>query len=124
MSEKNLNFKIEENKLDKVNHYKGTDSQAVYVTKAIDEKTSTDRFVRSGGLVLKVPNPDFFVISENDKDEIMKALIECQMKLSSINPRYNFGIDYLVGYAKDHLFVMNKTTKEQFVKNMEEDSEF
>lgn len=125
---KTLNFKIDENLLKKTNYYRkvepnGALSQLDYVTKALEEKNENTRTLRSGGMILRVPNPDRFNYHGGQQEEILTALSECVEKLRKIHPGLSFGIDEILIYAKYHFYEMTKKERENLENNFYKDLE-
>ena len=126
---KTLNIKISEEVLDKMNYYRkeninGSASQADYVIEAIEEKNKKIRVLRGGGMLLNIPSPDRFLVSEKDKLEILNILGECSEKLRKINPGLSFGINEIFIYARNHFFECTEKQKQEFDKNIYKDLEF
>ncbi|MBS4843121.1 MAG: hypothetical protein KH073_20035 [Clostridium sp.] len=126
---KNINVKVDEKLVERVNYYRtleenGVMSQADFVIKALDEKCQRIKRLRSGGMILSIPNPDMFIKSESQKHEILKVLAECSINLKKINPGLSFGIDEIMIYAKQHMFEMTNKQQQELQENFYSDLKF
>ena len=126
---KNINVKVDERLVEKVNYYRklepnGEMSQPDFVVKALEEKCNRTKRIRGGGMVLNIPNPDMFRKTENQKEEILKVLAECSISLKKINPGLSFGIDEIMIYAKQHMFEMTNKQLKKFQENFYSDLKF
>lgn len=126
---KNINIKVDEALLEKINYYRKLDvngelTQADFVVKALEEKCSKTQNLRSGGMDLKIPNPDRAVITESAKEIVLQALANCSIEFKKVNPAINFGIDEIFAYARYHMYEMSKLQRDKFENNFYEDLKF
>lgn len=126
---KTLNFKIDNELLERVNYYRAEDangamSQADFVNKALEEKCDRTKTLRSGGMLLKIPNPNNFVATDEQKIEIILKLSTCANTLMQINPGLSFGVDEILSYAKQLLITLPAEKRKEFELNFYKDLDF
>lgn len=123
---KTLNFKVEEKLLNKVNYYRSVDlkgprSQAEFLIEALEEKCQRTRRLRGGSLLLSIPNPINFKLSDEQKTEIVLKLAECTNDLLKISPYMSFGIDEILVYAKEILITMPEEKRKELKQRFHTD---
>ncbi|TGA61449.1 hypothetical protein E5F31_06290 [Clostridioides difficile] len=129
MKTKTITIRVEESLIDKLNYYKELDpdgnmSQSEFMCRAIEEKCERIRKQRSGSFELLIPNPQNVYSTDDEKKTIVLKLAECANEINKTNVSLDFGIDYLVGYAKQRLITDTKELRKKFETNFKKDLEF
>lgn len=120
MSKKVLSVRIDEEVIDKMNYFCGiaSVSQAEFVARAIEEACAKARFLREGGMVLTVPNPQNFKYSEEDARSIFEALHNMANYMAKVNPSLDAGLNDIVAFYSQRLFKDSEEQKEIHKNNM------
>ena len=115
---KNINVKVDERLVEKVNYYRKLDqngemSQADFVIKALDEKCNNERIIRSGGMILKIPNPNFYELTEEERIKIIQTLSKCVNELNSITPYAEMGLIDILSHTQTRLLKDDKKRRNE-----------
>lgn len=126
MKEKTITYKLSEKGLAKLNYYRGRRaiSQSEFSAIATEEKCNNDRLLRSGGMILKVPNPNFYNLSEEQRIKIIKVLATCVGELNNITPYTDMGLSEILYYARTRFLKDDYIKKNNIKRNRDEDIEF
>lgn len=119
MKEKTITYKLNEKGLAKLNYYRGIRaiSQSDFSAIATEEKCNNDRLLRSGGVILKIPNPNFYNLSEEQRIEIIKTLSNCVNELNNITPYADMGLSEILSYAQSRLLKDDKKRRNELKEN-------
>lgn len=126
MKEKTITYKLSEKGLAKLNYYRGRRaiSQSEFSAIAINEKCNNDRLLRSGGMILKFPNPNFYNLSEEQRIKIIQTLSNCVNELNNITPYADMGLSEILSYAQTRFLKDDEVEKNNIKSNRDEDTKF
>ena len=111
--------------LDKLAHYSfasGT-PMADFVSAAIMEKCEKEQILRSGGMMMTIPNPQFIRHNGEQAAIVVGVLSDSAKALSDNNPGLGFGLHKIAAFAQERLYQDSDAQKKIFAKNLAEDSE-
>lgn len=119
MKEKTITYKLSEKGLAKLNYYRGRRaiSQSEFSAIATEEKCNNDRLLRSGGMILKVPNPNFYNLSEEQRIKIIQTLSNCVNELNNITPYADMGLSEILSYAQTRLLKDDEKRRNELKEN-------
>lgn len=119
MKEKTITYKLSEKGLAKLNHYRGRRaiSQSEFSAIATEEKCNNDRLLRSGGMILNVPNPNFYNLSEEQRIKIIQTLSNCVNELNNITPYADMGLSEILSYAQTRLLKDDEKRRNELKEN-------
>lgn len=119
MKEKTITYKLTEKGLAKLNYYRGRRaiSQSEFSAIATEEKCNNDRLLRSGGMILKVPNPNFYNLSEEQRIKIIQTLSNCVNELNNITPYADMGLSEILSYAQTRLLKDDEKRRNELKEN-------
>lgn len=126
MKEKTITYKLSEKGLAKLNYYRGRRaiSQSEFSVIATEEKCNNDRLLRSGGMILKVPNPNFYNLSEEQRIKIIQTLSNCVNELNNITPYADMGLSEILSYAQTRLLKDDEKRRNELKENYYNDLQF
>lgn len=126
MKEKTITYKLSEKGLAKLNYYRGRRaiSQSEFSAIATEEKCNNDRLLRSGGMILKVPNPNFYNLSEEQRIKIIQTLSNCVNELNNITPYADMGLSEILSYAQTRLLKDDEKRRNELKENYYNDLQF
>ena len=110
---KNINVKVDERLLERVNYYRGLDlngemSQADFVIKALKEKCNKTKALRSGSKLIEIPNLDLRGVSKEKEEEILDIIFEAMTKIGKIDSGLNLGLEEIMIFIKRHSLMSEK----------------
>ena len=129
MKNKTVTVRIDEKTLERLNYYRCIDelaelSQSEFIIQAINEKCEAIRNHRSGGLSLKVPNPQFIIASNSKKVKSREILLNCMKDLNSNCPGLDFGTENILAYATQRLLTDSDIHRNKLENNFYIDMKF
>lgn len=125
MSKKVLSVRIDEEIIEKMNYFCGVASvsQAEFVASAITEACAKARFLRQGGAVITVPNPQNFQFTKENAESIFEAIHNVANYTTKVNPSLDAGLNDIVAFYSQRLFKDSDEQKEIYKINMINDLE-
>lgn len=126
---KNISFKVNESELKRLNYYKDTTEGgktiiADFVKSAIIEKCERVNHLRAGGYSITVPNPDNFIITDEEKEKTMQVLTQAVADLSRTNGVVGGYLTEIIAYLQFHFYTMSDKQRKVFENNFSNDLEF
>lgn len=89
-------------------------SYADIINNAVDRYLDELYTKESGGLVLRIPNPQFFHCSEEDKKVISETLSSARAELVRYNPGLDFGLRDIEAFSAWRFFKDDEKKRERF----------
>lgn len=119
MKEKTITYKLSEKDLSKLNYYRGHKaiSQSEFSAIAVNEKFNNERLLRSGGMILTIPNPNFYNLTEGQRIKIIQTLSNCVNELNNITPYADMGLSEILSYAQTRLLKDDEKRKNELKEN-------
>lgn len=119
MKEKTITYKLSEKDLAKLNYYRGRRaiSQSEFSAIAVNEKFNNERLLRSGGMILTIPNPNFYNLTEEQRIKIIKTLSNCVNELNNITPYADMGLSEILSYAQARLLKDDEKRRNELKEN-------
>lgn len=110
---KNINVKVDERLVERVNYYRGLDpngemSQADFVIKALEEKCNKTRAIRKGSKLIEIPNLDLRGISKENEEKVLDIIFEAMTKIGKVDSGLNLGLEEIMIFIKRHSLMSEK----------------
>ena len=124
MAKKALNVRIHEDVVDRLKYYAQElrISEADFMAAAIEHYCDELRNQRNGGMSLSIPNPQFFVASEEQKTRAVEILsTAADQLLKECGGSLEFGLHYITGYAVQRFCMDAEQNKEDFRSKLGKD---
>ncbi|MEG1411338.1 MAG: hypothetical protein RSD36_15985 [Terrisporobacter sp.] len=126
---KTITVRADDKLVERLNHFReidpeGSKSQSDFILKAIEEKIERVKLFRSGGLELKIPNPQMYNATDEQKINQVLNLSKCSNAMAEVCVSLDPGIDHIKAFYKDRLILNTKDIKENFKENFSDDLEY
>ena len=126
---KTITVRADDKLVERLNHFRkididGSKSQSEFILKAIEEKIERVKLLRAGGLELKVPNPQIYIATDEQKINQVLNLSKCSRAMAETCVALDPGIDHIKAFYKDRLILNTDDIKERFKENFFNDLEY
>lgn len=119
MDRENITMQLDVDVLKKLNLYAELDnkSQSDFINELLDNALNNYFLMLTGGMVLTVPNPQFYHIDKSSALEKLALIKHVADECNSAN--IPTGIYALTNYLKTRIFYDNESQREMFKNNLE-----
>lgn len=129
MVQKALTVRIDEKSIKKMDYFRseGLDnkiSQSDFIQRAIENECERIRLQRGGGMELRIPNPNKFNATDEQKVQQVLNLSRLSNLMTETCVSLDPGIDHIKSFYKDRLITDTEDIKDKFSKNFYNDLEF
>ena len=119
MDRENITIQLDTDVLKKLNLYAELDhkSQSDFINELLDNALNNHFLMLTGGMVLTVPNPQFYHIDKDNALEKLLLINHVADECNSVN--IPTGIYALANYLKARIFDDSESQRELFKNNLE-----
>ena len=96
-------------------------TQTEFIRKAVEEKLEKDRALRSGDLILTIPNPQRFVFTPEQGTEVVNAVANVATHVTNINGGLDAGLYEIVTFYSQRFFKDSESQRKTFENNFNND---
>lgn len=125
MAKKNITFSLDEKTIEKLNYYSSITgkTKVSFLEDALDNEFNSVKFKRSGGMTLKIPNPNRAnVMTETEKQYLLSTLREAPEgapeRLQTL--KNNIGLELIAKFLEDR-FSDSEARKKELEDNFYQD---
>ncbi len=129
MAQKALTVRIDEKAIKKMDYFRNEGfgnkmSQSDFIQRAIENECERIRLQRDGGMELRVPNPNKFIATEEQKMQQILNLSKLSNVMAETCVALDPGIDHIKAFYKDRLITDTEDIRDKFDKNFYDDLSF
>lgn len=116
--EKNITLQLDADVLEKLNLYAELDkkSKSDLINELLDSALNNYFLMRTGGMVLTVPNPQFYHINKEKAKEGLDQIKEAACYCTHVN--MNTGLFAVADFMETRLFSDDESTRERFKNSL------